>query len=189
MPTPWYGGFRDVPEDTKEGYGWAKRMAEVQARAYSQEFGMKIAIVRPYNTYGPRDHFDPEKSHVIPALVKKIFDGEDPLTVWGDGEQSRAFLYVEDVIEGMLRAIETYPVYDPVNLGTDEEIRIKDLVRLIIELSGKNPRIYFDTSKPSGQPRRNCDNRKAKTKLGFEARIGLREGLEKTIKWYREIQI
>lgn len=185
IPTPEEEGFKDVPEPTNEGYGWAKRMAEVQARAYNQEFGMKIAIVRPYNTYGPRDHFAPEKSHVIPALIKRVFDGEDPLTVWGDGEQSRAFLYVEDLVEGMLGAIETYPVCDPLNLGIVEEIKIKDLVKLVIELSGKNPKVHFDTSKPSGQPRRNCDNRKAKKKIGFEARISLREGLEKTIAWYR----
>lgn len=188
IPTPEEEGFKDVPESTNEGYGWAKRMTEVQARAYSQEFGMKIAIVRPYNTYGPRDHFDPEKSHVIPALIKRVFDGEDPLTVWGDGEQSRAFLYVEDLVEGMLKTIEVYPACDPVNLGTVEEIKIKDLVKMIIKLSGKNPRVHFDTSKPSGQPRRNCDNRKAKEKIGFEAKISLREGLEKTIAWYRGIQ-
>ena len=188
IPTPEEEGFRDVPEPTNEGYGWAKRMAEVQARAYSQEFGMRIGIVRPYNTYGPRDHFAPEKSHVIPALIKRVFDGENPLTVWGDGEQSRAFLYVEDLVEGMLKAIETYPVCDPLNLGTREEIKIKDLVKLIIELSGKKPRVYFDTSKPSGQPRRNCDNRKAKEKIGFVARIGLQEGLRKTMAWYKGIQ-
>lgn len=185
IPTPEEEGFKGVPEPTNEGYGWAKRMAEVQARAYAQEFGMKIAIIRPYNTYGPRDHFDPEKSHVIPALIKRIFDGENPLTVWGDGEQSRAFLYVEDLAAGMLKVIEAYPVCDPLNLGTIEEIKIKDLVRLIIKLSGKNPKVYFDTSKPSGQPKRNCDNRKAKQKIDFEAKINLREGLTKTIVWYK----
>ncbi len=185
IPTPEEEGFKDVPEPTNEGYGWAKRMAEVQARTYAQEFGMKIAIARPYNTYGPRDHFAPEKSHVIPALIKRVFDGENPLTVWGDGEQSRAFLYVKDLVEGMLKVIEACPVCDPLNLGTVEEIKIKDLVKLIIKLSGKNPRVHFDTSKPSGQPRRNCNNRKAKEKIGFEARISLREGLEKTITWYR----
>ncbi len=184
IPTPEEEGFKDVPEPTNEGYGWAKRMAEVQARAYSQEFGMKIAIVRPYNTYGPRDHFDPEKSHVIPALIKRVFDGEDPLTVWGNGEQSRAFLYVEDLVEGMLKAIETYPVCDPLNLGTAEEIQIKNLVKLIIQLSGRKPRLFFDTSQPSGQPRRNCDTRKARAKIGFEARTHLKEGLKKTIIWY-----
>ena len=185
IPTPEEEGFKDVPEPTNEGYGWAKRMAEVQAKAYSQEFAMKIAIVRPYNTYGPRDHFDAETGHVIPALVKKVFDGEDPLIVWGDGKQSRAFLYVEDVVEGMLKAIEKYPVCDPLNLGTTEEIKIKDLVRLIIQLSGKRPRLFFDTSKPSGQPRRNCVTSKSIEKIDFEAKISLKEGLERTIDWYR----
>jgi len=185
IPTPETEGFKGVPEPTNEGYGWAKRMAEVQGRLYAQEFGMKIGIVRPYNAYGPRDHFDPEKSHVIPALIKRIFDGEDPLVVWGNGEQSRAFLYVEDFARGLIEAIEKYPVPDPVNIGTTEEIKIKDLIKLLLKLSGKNPKIFFDTSKPAGQPRRNCDTRKAKEKIGYKAQVSLKEGLGKTIKWYR----
>jgi len=184
IPTPETEGFIGVPEPTNEGYGWAKRMAEFQAQAYEREFGMKIAIARPYNCYGPRDHFDTEKSHVIPALIKRIFDNENPVVVWGDGEQSRAFLYVSDFVRGCLMLIEKYPVADPVNIGTDEEIKIKDLVKLIIKLSGKNSEIYFDTTKPSGQPRRNCDNTKARTKIGFVAEIKLEEGLKKTIDWY-----
>lgn len=184
VPTPEEEGFKDVPEPTNEGYGWAKRMAEVQGRLYVQEFGMQIGIVRPYNCYGPRDHFDPEKSHVIPALVKRIFDGEDPLVVWGDGEQSRAFLYVEDFTRGLMQAIEKYPVPDPINIGTDEEIKIKSLIKLLLKLSSKNQKVFFDTSKPAGQPRRNCDTRKAKEKIGFEAKVNLKEGLKKTIDWY-----
>ncbi len=184
IPTPETEGFEGVPEPTNDGYGWAKRMAEFQAVAYAREFGMKIAIARPYNTYGPRDHFDPEKSHVIPALIKRVFDGENPLTVWGDGEQSRAFLYVTDSARGLLEVTEKYAENDPINIGTDEEIKIKDLVSLILNLSGCNPKVYFDTSKPSGQPRRNCDNTKAKVKIGFEAKVALKEGLKKTIEWY-----
>ena len=186
IPTPEEEGFKGVPEPTNEGYGWAKRMAEVQGRLYAQEFGMKIGIVRPYNAYGPRDNFDPEKSHVIPALIKRIFDGEDPLVVWGNGEQSRAFLCVEDFARGLIEVIEKYPVPDPINIGTDEEIKIKDLIRLILKLSGKNPQVFFDTSKPTGQPRRNCDTRKAKEEIGFEAKVSLKEGLKKTIDWYRD---
>lgn len=186
IPTPEEEGFEGVPEPTNEGYGWAKRMAEVQGRLYSQEFGMKIGIVRPYNCYGPRDHFDPEKSHVIPALIKRIFDGEAPLVVWGSGNQSRAFLYVEDFARGLMEAIEKYPVPDPINIGTAEEIKIKDLVRLLLKLSDKSPKVIFDTSKPEGQPRRNCDTKKAKEKIGFKAKVKLSEGLKQTINWYKE---
>ena len=186
IPTPETEGFKDVPEPTNQGYGWAKRMAEVQAHAYAQEFGMKIGIVRPYNAYGPRDHFDPEIAHVIPALIQRIYAGENPLTVWGDGEQSRAFFYVADFARGLIEAIEKYPVADPINLGTDEEVKIKDLAQLIVKLSGKDIKILFDTSKPVGQPRRNSDTTKAKEKLGFEAKVKLEEGLAKTIRWYEE---
>lgn len=186
IPTPESEGFEGVPEPTNEGYGWAKRMAEIQGKLYAQEFGMKIGVVRPYNAYGPRDHFDPKRSHVIPALIKRVFDGEDPLIVWGSGNQSRAFLYVSDFARGLFLAIEKYPQPDPVNIGTDEEVKIKDLVELIVELSGGNPKIVFDTSRPEGQPRRNCDTRKAKEKIGFEAQIKLREGLKKTIEWYKD---
>ena len=184
IPTPETEGFEGLPEPTNDGYGWSKRMAEFQAGAYAREFGMKIAIARPYNTYGPRDHYEPEKSHVIPALIKRIFDGEDPLTVWGDGEQSRAFLYVTDFARGLLEITEKYAEADPLNLGTDEEIKIKDLVSLIINLSGINIEVNFDSAKPSGQPRRNCDNTKAMAKTGFRAKVKLEEGLKKTIEWY-----
>jgi len=185
IPTPESEGFKGMPEPTNDGYGWAKRMTEFQAQAYAREFGMKIAIARPYNAYGPRDHFDPEKSHVIPALIKRIFDGENPLTIWGSGEQSRAFLFVTDFARGLLEIVEKYPEADPINIGTDEEIKIKDLVKLILKIAGKNPKIFFDISKPEGQPRRNCDNTKAKEKIGFKARVNLDEGLKKTIEWYK----
>ncbi len=185
IPTPEEEGFKDSPEPTNDGYGWAKRMAEFMGETYHREFGLKIAIARPYNCYGPRDHFDLKTSHVIPALIKRIFDGEDPLIVWGDGEQSRAFLYVEDLARGLIEVTEKYAICDPVNIGTDKEIKIKDLVELIKKLSSKNPKVYFDTSKPVGQPRRNCDNKKARKKVGFEAKISLEEGLKRTIEWYR----
>lgn len=188
IPTPESEGFKDIPEPTNIGYGWAKRMAEVQAQCYAEEYGMKIAIVRPYNTYGPRDHFDPEKSHVIPALIRRVFDGENPIMVWGDGEQTRAFIYVTDLARGMLLATEKYPKPDPINLGTNEEIKIKDLINAIIESSGTIPRpkVIFDVDKPAGQPRRNSDNTKAKKLIGFEAEVPLREGLKRTIDWYEE---
>ena len=184
VPTPESEGFLDEPELTNAGYGWAKRMAELLGRYYAEEFGMKVGIARPYNCYGPRDHFDPETSHVIPALIKRVFDGENPLKVWGSGNQTRAFLYVEDFAEGLILTIEKYPAADPVNLGTDEEVSIKELVGKIIKISGIDTKVVFDTSKPDGSPRRNCDNRKAKEKLGFKAKITLEEGLKRTIAWY-----
>ena len=152
--------------------------------AYAQEYGMKIGIVRPYNAYGPRDHFEPEISHVIAALIRRILEGEDPLIVWGSGQQTRAFLYVEDFARGVLQAAEKYPTPDPINLGTSEEMTIKDLVALILEITGRHPRVVFDPSKPAGQPRRNCDTRKAERLIGFTAQVPLRTGLKKTVEWY-----
>lgn len=185
VPTPETEGFLGEPEPTNGGYGWAKRMAEKLGMYYSQEFGMKVAIVRPYNCYGPRDHFDSETSHVIAALIKRVLSGENPVKVWGTGKQTRAFLYVEDAAEGIIRAIEKYPIADPVNLGTEEEIAIEDLIKIIIKLTNKNVSVSFDLSKPDGNSRRNSDNRKMKEKIGFVPRISLEEGLKKTIDWYK----
>lgn len=185
VPTPETEGFVSEPELTNGGYGWAKRMAELLGKYYAEEFGMRVAIVRPYNCYGPRDHFDPKTSHVIPALIKRVFDGENPITVWGTGRQTRAFLFVEDLAEGMIAAIERYPVPDPVNLGTDEEVTVAALVDKIITLSGKKVAVQFDKTKPDGSTRRNSDNRKAKKHLQFTAKTRLDEGLVKTIEWYR----
>lgn len=185
IPTPETEGFRAEPEPTNGGYGWAKRMAEKLGMYYAQEFGMKVGIVRPYNAYGPRDHFDPATSHVIPALIKRVMDGETPVVVWGSGKQSRAFLYVEDLAEGMIAAIEKYPVPDPINLGTDEEITIAELINKVIKLTGINTKAVFDKSKPDGSPRRNSDNAKAKEKIGFTAPTQLDEGLKKTIDYYK----
>lgn len=185
VPTPETEGFRGEPEETNGGYGWAKRMAEKLGEYYAQEYGMKVGIVRPYNAYGPRDHFDPESSHVIPALIKRVMDGENPVVVWGSGKQTRAFLYVEDLAEGMIRAIEKYPVADPVNLGTDEEVTIRELIEKIVRISGVKVKVRFDKSKPDGSPRRNSDNIKAKKKIGFIASTPLDVGLKKTIEYYR----
>ena len=187
VSTPESEGFRGEPEETNGGYGWAKRMAEKLGEYYAEEYGMKVGIVRPYNAYGPRDHFDPKTSHVIPALIKRVMDGEDPVVVWGSGKQTRAFLYVEDLAEGMIRAIEKYPVADPVNLGTDEEVSIADLVKKIIHISGSKASIRFDRTKPDGSPRRNSDNTKAKEKIGFVANTRLDVGLKKTIDYYRSL--
>lgn len=185
VPTPESEGFKGDPEPANFGYGWAKRLAEIQARTYAEEFGMKIAIARPYNAYGPRATFDPAISHVVAALIRRVFDGENPVLVWGDGEQERAFLHVRDFARGLLETVEKYPDCDPVNIGTAEETKIKDLVNMIIQISGKEAEPFFDASKPGGSPRRNCDTTKAKDKVGFSAEIGLAEGLRETIDWYR----
>lgn len=188
VPTPETEGMRGEPEPTNSGYGWAKRFAELLGKTYAEEFGMKVGIVRPYNAYGPRDHFNPESSHVIPAIIKRVFDGENPLVVWGSGNQTRAFLYVEDFAEGLIQTIEKYPVPDPINIGTDEEVSIKGLVKRIVEIAGIRTVIKFDITKPDGSPRRNSDNTKAKEKVEFVANTTLQEGLRKTIEWYREHQ-
>ncbi len=186
IPTPESEGFLDEPESTNGGYGWAKRMAEKLGMYYEEEFGMKVGIVRPYNCYGPRDHFDPELSHVIPALIKRVMDGENPIKVWGSGKQTRAFLYVEDLANGMIDSIEKYSVADPINLGSDEEISVNELIKKIIKACGASTKIEFDLTKPDGSPRRNSDNKKAKEKTGFVPETGLDEGLQKTIEWYRK---
>jgi GDP-L-fucose synthase len=186
IPTDENEGFKSEPEPTNGGYGWSKRIAEKLGMYYAEEFGMKVGIVRPYNAYGPRDHFDPASSHVIPALIKRIYDRENPLIVWGSGNQSRAFLYVEDLADGMISVIEKYPKADPINLGTDEEVTIRDVVNMILKIVGKDINVIFDKSKPDGSPRRNSQNDKAKGKIGFVAKTKLKEGLVKTIKWYEQ---
>jgi len=186
VPTPEEDGFKKEPEYTNRGYGWSKRVMELQSRFYHEEYGMKIAVVRPFNMYGPRDNFEPERSHVIPALINKIMAAKDTIDVWGTGKSTRAFLYVEDAVRGMLLALEKYTVADPVNLGTCEEITIANLVKLLIKLSKKDLKINFQTDKPEGQPRRNCDVVKAKRILGFETTVSLEEGLKTTMEWYKE---
>lgn len=189
IPTPETEGFLLDPEPTNLGYGWAKRVEELIARFYHLEYGLKVAIARPYNAYGPRDNFDPQISHVIPGLIKRVADGESPLVVWGSGRQTRAFLFVEDLARGLIETIEKYPEADPLNIGTDEEITIANLAKQIVKLSGKKVKITFDTTKPDGQPRRNCDTKKAKEKVGFEAKISLAEGLKRTIDWYKKLNL
>ncbi len=185
IPTPEIDGFVDMPEETNFGYGWSKRIGELLARTYHQEYGMNIGVVRPYNTYGSRDHFTDEKAHVIPSLIRRIADGESPLVVWGDGTQSRSFLYVDDNVRGMIMALEQYPMPDPINLGMEEEITIRDLAQMIITAFGFTRTMTYDTTKTSAQPRRCCDVRKAKEKLGFTAQVPLAEGIRRTVAWYR----
>lgn len=184
FPTPEEEGFKDWPEPTNDGYGWAKRMAEFAGMAYARQYGMKISLPRPANAYGPRDHFDPKKSHVVPALVKRFCDGEDPLVVWGDGSQTRSFLYVEDFAAGLITALEKYPVADPINIGTDEETSVRQVLQALQRITKRKPKIVYDSSKPTGQPKRKISTAKAFEKIGFKAKIPFEEGLRRTVEWY-----
>jgi GDP-L-fucose synthase len=180
---PW----RSDPHPSEFGFGWAKRMAELQARAYAEYYGMKIAIVRPSNPYGPRDNFDPERSHVIPALIRRALAREHPFAVWGAGRAVRSFIYAGDVVEAMLLALEHHCVGDPLNVASCERTSIADLTHLILELCGFGAAaVEFDTSKPEGHPGKFPTIGKSQEKIGFTARTGLRAGLTKTIHWYRQ---
>ena len=183
VPTLEEDGFLDDPEPTNFGYGWAKRMAEVQARAYASEYGMKISIIRPYNTYGPWDHFD-ESGHVIPTLIRKVNSGIDELVVWGSGQQRRSFVYVSDLVEGLALSPEKYPVPDPINIGNEEETQISQLVDMIMSISGKRIPVRYDRTKPEGQLRRRPELGKAKKLLGYTPKVPLAQGLRLTIEWY-----
>lgn len=182
--------WNGYPEETNAPYGLAKKMLLVQLHSYRQQYGFNGIYLLPVNLYGPGDNFDPETSHVIPALIKKCVDakkeGKDYITVWGTGKASREFLYVEDAALGILLATEFYNESEPVNLGTGFEITIKGLVKLIIELTSFNGKIKWDNSKPDGQPRRMLDTSTAKEKFNFQAKTNFREGLKKTIEWYEK---
>lgn len=182
--------WKGYPEKTNAPYGLAKKMLLIQAQAYRQQYGFNTIYLIPVNLYGPRDNFHPEYSHVIPALIKKMVDakleGKNEVIVWGTGKPSREFLYVEDAAEGILLATEKYNKIDPVNLGTGMEITIKELVSLIAKLTGYEGKIVWDISKPDGQPRRCLDTNKAIEEFGFEAKTDFKEGLKRTIEWYKK---
>lgn len=186
IPTPESEGFRDRPEPTNEGYGWAKRMEEFLAQAYSDEYGMSVAVARPYNAYGPRDDFEPASSHVIPALIRKAFLAEgDVLEVWGSGKQSRSFLYVTDFADGLIRVCERATTAEAVNVGADEETTIGAAARLIADATGTGKRIAFDTSRPEGQPRRRCDTTRLEREYEFRARVSFEDGIRATVDYFR----
>jgi GDP-L-fucose synthase len=176
------------PEETNAPYGIAKKALLVQAQANRAQYGQNAIYLLPVNLYGPGDKFNPAVSHVIPALIKKCVDaregGDDEIEVWGSGNATREFLYVEDAAEGILLATESYDSPDPVNLGSGEEVAIKDLVELIARLSGFSGRLRWNPSRPDGQPRRRLDTSRARERFGFEARTSLEEGLKATIDWY-----
>ena len=180
--------WNGYPEETNAPYGLAKKMMLVQAQAYRAQYAFNAIYLLPVNLYGPRDNFDLESSHVIPAMIRKCVEakqtGAVEIVLWGDGSPTREFLYVEDAAEGILLASECYDADQPVNLGSGEEISIHDLAQLITEEVGFTGRITWDTTKPNGQPRRCLDVSRAKELFGFRARHNFHEGIRKTVDWY-----
>lgn len=178
------------PEETNAPYGLAKKMLLVQAQAYREQYSFNAIYLLPVNLYGPRDNFDLQTSHVIPALIRKFIEaqerGDRQVVLWGDGSPTREFLYVEDACEGILLATERYDSAEPVNLGSGMEISIKDLAHLIARLTSYTGEFVWDTSKPNGQPRRALDVTRAEKHFGFRAQMPFEEGLRRTIEWYRK---
>jgi len=176
------------PEETNAPYGLAKKMMLVQSQSYRAQYGFNSIFLLPANLYGPGDNFDPRSSHVIPALIEKcvraIREGQNEITVWGTGQATREFLYVKDAARAIAAATECYDKSEPVNIGTNSEIAIADLVALIVELTGFKGRVLWDRTKPDGQPRRAVDPGRAFREFGFSADTSLREGLRETIDWY-----
>ncbi|VXD21952.1 GDP-L-fucose synthase family protein [Planktothrix paucivesiculata] len=182
--------WEGYPEETNAPYGIAKKALLVQLQSYRQQYGFNGIYLLPVNLYGPEDNFDPKSSHVIPALVRKVHEaqkrGDQTLPVWGDGSPTREFLYSTDAGRGIVMATQLYNEPDPVNLGTNHEVTIKDLVETICELMEFQGEIVWETDKPNGQPRRCLDTTRAKEKFGFMAEVGFKEGLKNTIEWYRQ---
>lgn len=181
--------WKGYPEETNAPYGIAKKALLVQLQSYRQQYGFDGIYLLPVNLYGPEDNFNPESSHVIPALIRKVHEaqerGDKTLPVWGDGSPTREFLYSTDAARGIVMATQKYDEPEPVNLGTNYEISIRDLVELICELMEFSGEIVWETDKPNGQPRRCLDTSRAQEKFGFEARTEFRQGLKNTIDWYR----
>ena len=180
------------PEETNAPYGLAKKMLLVQAQAYREQYDFNAIYVLPVNLYGPRDNFNLETSHVIPALVRKMIEaqqrGDAEVVLWGDGSPTREFFYAGDAARGIVMAAERYNSSEPVNLGAGMEISIKDLAEMIARLTGFEGKVVWDTSKPNGQPRRGLDTSRAKDYFGFEAQMSFEEGLKRTIEWFKENQ-
>jgi len=176
------------PEETNAPYGLAKKMMLVQCQAYREQYGMNAVFLLPVNLYGPRDNFDLQSSHVIPALIRKCVEametGAKDIVLWGDGSPTREFLYVEDAVDGIILATEKYEKSDPVNLGSGMEISIHDLAVMIAEMTGFTGNIVWDTNQPNGQPRRCLSVSKAEKEFGFKAATPFQVGLRKTIDWY-----
>ena len=184
--------WNGYPEETNAPYGLAKKMLLVQSEAYRQQYGFNSIVLFPVNLYGPRDNFDLETSHVVPALIRKCVEardrGERQIVVWGDGSPSREFLHARDAAEGIVTAAEGYDKSDPVNLGAGFEIRIRDLVPLVARLCRFQGEIVWDTTRPNGQPRRMLDTSRAEREFGWTARIGFEDGLRETVAWFEAHQ-
>ncbi|NEO58572.1 MAG: GDP-L-fucose synthase [Okeania sp. SIO3B5] len=182
--------WNGYPEETNAPYGVAKKALLVQLEAYRQQYGFNGVYLLPVNLYGPEDNFNPKSSHVIPALIRKVHEaqvrGDKELPVWGDGSPSREFLYSTDAARGIVMATQFYNESEPINLGTNYEVKIRDLVELICDLMEFQGEIIWETDKPNGQPRRCLDTQKAKEKFGFVANVDFKQGLKNTIEWYRE---
>jgi len=183
--------WNGYPEETNAPYGLAKKMMLVQSQAYRKQYGFNSIFLLPVNLYGPGDNFDPKSSHVIPALIKKCVDAmsnnESRITVWGTGKSTREFFYVEDAADAIVCAMEKYNKSDPINIGAGFEISIKELVDMIVKLTGFKGQVIWDKSKPDGQPRRMLDTSKAEKEFGFKAKTGFEQGLKNTIEWYRSV--
>jgi GDP-L-fucose synthase len=177
--------WNGYPEETNAPYGVAKKAVLVGAQAYREQYGLNAIFLLPTNLYGPRDSFDLETSHVIPALVRKMVEAQDEVVLWSDGSPTREFLYVDDCVEGLVLAAERYDGPEPVNLGAGKEISIRELAGLVADVTGYEGRIVWDASKPGGQPRRSVDASRARELFGFEAATPLREGIERTVAWFR----
>ncbi len=181
--------WNGYPEETNAPYGLAKKMLLVLAQAYRQQYGFNAIYLLPVNLYGPGDNFNQETSHVIPAMIRKCVEaietGKEEIVLWGDGTPTREFLYVDDCAEAIVLAAQRYDGAEPVNIGTGREISIRDLAGLVAELTGFRGRIVWDASKPNGQPRRCLDTRRAEEWFGFRAETDFREGLRRTVEWYR----
>ena len=182
--------WNGYPEETNAPYGIAKKAAMVMLDAYRIQYGLKSAYVLPVNLYGPHDNFDLQTSHVIPALIRKCVEAQRAralhIECWGNGSASREFLYVDDAADGLVRAAEVMNVPEPINLGTGNEITIRNLVELIAKLCDFHGEIRWDITKPDGQPRRCLDTRRAQERLGWQAKVGFEDGLKRTIEWYRK---
>ncbi len=178
--------WNGYPEETNAPYGVAKKSVLVGAQAYREQYGLKSIFLLPTNLYGPGDNFDLETSHVIPALIRKMTESPEEVVLWGDGTPTREYLYVDDCVDGLVLAAERYDGAEPVNLGTGVETTIRETAELVADAVGFDGRIVWDASMPNGQPRRSLDATRARELFGFEARTTLREGIERTVAWYRE---
>jgi len=186
VPTKESESLANIPGQQNDGYAWSKRMSEFSAQSYAREYGLKIAIARPNNVYGPRDHFDQTRGRIIPVLISKAIESSESLPIWGNGKQVRSFLYVNDLAKGLLQLVEKLPESDPVNFAGNEEITIRQLAELILQIMGKTAKINLQTGKPSGPQRRVLDISKAKEELGWVPTTTLQRGLQATIEFYQE---